>query len=114
MIEIGLDVLPDFLDIAWTMIRTVTQLIDALGGTDAAAQALQTSKKALSNWKVGNDLPLWVRMQAARIAHTNGLVLDPALVGPKPRVPYGTSKDAKKRTKAKARRRAHAYATAAE
>lgn len=96
------------------MIRTVAQLIDALGGTDAAARALTAGKKALSNWKVSNDLPLWVRIEAARIAHTNGLVIDPALVGPKPRVPYGTSKDAKKRAKAKPRRRASAYATAAE
>jgi len=97
------------------MIRTVAQLIDALGGTDAAAEALKVGKKALSNWKVANDLPLWVRLDAARIAHTNGLVIDPALVGPKPRTPYGSSKDAKKRAKAiKQRRRAHTFATAAE
>lgn len=104
--------------IFWTvrgMIRTVSQLIDALGGTDAAAQALKTGKKALSNWKVANELPLWARIEAVRIAASSGLILDPVLVGPKRRVPYGTSKCAKKSAlKPKARRRASAYATAAE
>jgi hypothetical protein len=80
------------------MIRTVSQLIDALHGTDAAAGTLKTTKKALSSWKVANDLPLWARIEAQRIAHTNGLILDPALVGPKPRIPYGsrTGKTGKK------------------
>lgn len=93
------------------MIRTVAQLIDALGGTDSAAQALKTGKKALSNWKVANELPLWARIEAMRIAASSGLIIDPALVGPKRRLPYGTGKCAKK---PKPRRRAAAYATAAE
>lgn len=97
------------------MIRTVSQLIDALGGSDKAAIALKTGKKALSNWKVSNDLPLWVRLEAERIASTNGLIIDPALVGPKRRQPYGTGKNAKKTiSKTKSRRRAHSHASAAE
>lgn len=97
------------------MIKTVAQLIDALGGSDAAAVALKTGKKALSNWKVANDLPLWARIEAARIAFANGLILDPAMVGPKPRQPYGSSKAAKKPyAKTKSRRRAPAHLSAAE
>lgn len=97
------------------MIKTVSQLIDALGGSDAAATALRAGKKALSNWKVANDLPLWVRIEAVRIAGASGLILDPVLVGPKRRQPYGSSKATKKPyAKTKARRRAATHLSAAE
>ena len=103
------------------MIRTVAQLIDALGGSDAAAGAFKTGKSALSNWRVANDLPVWARIEAVRIAAASGLILAPELVGPKPRTPYGTSPAAKaaaKRSKsksgAKPKGRRAIYASAAE
>ena len=43
-----------------TMISTVEQLIDHLGGTSKAAEFFAVTAPAVSNWKSSGRLPAWV------------------------------------------------------
>ena len=78
-----------------TSIRTVQELVEALGGLGGAASAFQVSNSVVWNWKAANELPAWARLEAGRVAQANGLVLSAKLTEP-------TRPERRKRRKAKA------------
>jgi hypothetical protein len=65
-------------------IRTITALIDALGGDTAVANWLGISQPAVANWKVRGHIPTgWHLRIAARLSKEKKAI-DPAVFGLSP------------------------------
>jgi hypothetical protein len=55
----------------------VSEFIDALGGTCAAARIFRVTPPAVSNWKKANALPARLHLRAIREAASRGIAFDP-------------------------------------
>lgn len=59
---------------------TVSEFIQALGGTTEAAGMFSVRPSAVSNWRAHNRLPARIHLRASRIAEARGLQFDPEAV----------------------------------
>ncbi|BBK37719.1 hypothetical protein STAQ_27970 [Allostella sp. ATCC 35155] len=57
---------------------TLSEFIDALGGTAKVAEIFGVGPSAVSNWKAWGRLPDRLHLRAARLAADRGLDFDPA------------------------------------
>jgi len=56
---------------------TVSDFIDDLGGTFAAARIFRVTPPAVSNWKAANAMPARLHLRAIREAASRGIAFDP-------------------------------------
>ena len=63
-------------------IKTVPELVEALGGLEGASHAFSVSKSVVWNWKALGRLPAWARLEAGRVAQANGLTLAAKITEP--------------------------------
>jgi hypothetical protein len=63
-------------------VKSVPELVDALGGLEGAATAFSTTNKVVWNWKFSGKLPAWARLEAGRVAQANGIILAAKLTEP--------------------------------
>lgn len=65
------------------MITSVEQMIDALGGTSAAADLVGIDKRVVSNWKARGRVPAGYFFALTDALGAEGKEVDPAIFGMK-------------------------------
>lgn len=65
------------------MIVSVEQLVDALGGTSAAAELMAVDKRVVSNWKARGRVPAEYFLSLIGALANLGEEADPAIFGMK-------------------------------
>lgn len=56
---------------------TVSEFIDALGGTGATAKIFEVGPSAVSNWRAAGRLPPRLHLRAAKLAAKRRIKFDP-------------------------------------
>jgi hypothetical protein len=63
------------------MLRSVDDIVDALGGTGAAAELVGLGRSAISNWRARGTIPAENFLTVASELEKRGLEVDPAAFG---------------------------------
>lgn len=64
------------------VLKTASEVIDAMGGTTAASRVFEVSPAAVSMWR-GTGFPARLRLRVVRECEKRSIRFDPALVGEK-------------------------------
>lgn len=68
--------------VAMTMITTVDEFVDVMGGNESVARFFKVGESAISMWKARGSIPSWRMHRAMELARVNNLAVDPRLFIP--------------------------------